>query len=354
MSKKEDLSRTLALDDLGDDISQSELDEWLHASDVFEQDAERLRLAQEVTAAPVKRPKRRDSFEYGSGEDVFGIDFPTALRAADRKFGAETQNPLISSASSLCSKSQTQMPTSSRPVTDLTATKPTRIDLTTTATVTLPQQPVPYEQTRKTFGSDIIIDHSRRTRSLLEPLPQTFSKHSTPPTSFFRDMDEHSSRFRRMMSSSSAVSYVGDDTNSLSDSIMSANSYFNELQGAMAQTQQSRRMIIGALSDSERSDGNNDVATSAHAAAAAVKINNHIASSAQHVNDSNRDARIWNANYWIRRGGRLPNPVSDATRTTTTNDVTKTEANAKRALEIARENMILEKRLAELYKGVGR
>ena len=347
----EDLSRTL--DDLGDDISQSELDEWLHASDVFEQDVERLRLAQEVTAAPVKRLKRRDSFEYGSGEDVFGIDFPTALRAADRKFGAETQNPLISSASSLCSKSQTQMPTSSRPVTDLTATKPTRIDLTTT--VTLPQQPGPYEQTRKTFGSDIIIDHSRRTRSLLESLPQTFSKHSTPPTSFFRDMDEHSSRFRRMMSSSSAVSYVGDDTNSLSDSIMSTNSYFNELQGAMAQTQQSRRMIIGALSDSERSDGNNDVATSAHAAAAAVKINNHVASSAQHVNDG--DARIWNANYWIRRGGRLPNPIrnsSDGTRTTTTNDVIKIEANSKRALEIARENMILEKRLAEMYKGVGR
>lgn len=292
----------LDLDDLSDDISQSELNEWLHTTDVFEQDVARLQVAQAVTAPPVQRPKRRDSFEYDMEQDIFGIDFSTALRAADRKVEAERQNPLISSSSSLCSKSQSQTHTSTspRPAIDLTATRQTIIDLTTTDT--LPQAtPGPCERARNSFESNINIDHSQQTRSLLEPMPKTLRKHSSPSRSFFRDMDEHSSRLRRMMSSSSAVSHIGDDTSSMSDSIMSTRSHFNELQGAMAQTQQSRRMIIRALSDSERSDGNNDVASSAHVAAAAVaaaagKVNNNDAASSSHV-----DARTWHA-IWTRRG----------------------------------------------------
>ena len=143
--------------------------------------------------------------------------------------------------------------------------------------------------------------------------------------------------------------------NIMSDSIMSTRSHFNDLQGAMAQTQQSRRMIIGALSDSERSDGNNDVASSAHVAtAAAVKIKNDVGSSAYVAASA-----VKNIPEFVQPGlGRvtsIPKPVrnsSNATRATN-DEMTEADANVERYLEIAREKMILEMRLAEMYRGVG-
>lgn len=415
----EDLSGDL--DYLSDDVTQTEFDEWLQTTDVFEQDVERP--AQEVIAPPpVQRPKRSD-FKHKSSlehirceKDVFGIDFSTALRAADRKVGAGTQNSWMSSASSLRSKSESQSSTSPRPVIDLTATEPTIIDLTTTDT--LPQPPILCKRARRTFDSNINIEQMltlmgkpssssvaatvarvrhnfpQRTKScpptrrssvnsiesingwqklshldsrkrsfpesmsinnwqkkshqvsrrisLPEPMPPTStptptsSEDSTPPTSFFHKMDEYSTQFHRMMSNSSAASHVRDCTNSTSVSMLSTKKHFNEFQGAMEQTQQSRRMIMGALSPGgTRSDGINDVASSARVDALAVKKM---------------------PEFGIQCGlgvvASLPNPIrnsSDATRTK--NVVTKAETEAKRHLEsIAREQMILEKRLAEMYR----
>ena len=159
-----------------------------------------------------------------------------------------------------------------------------------------------------------------------------------------------------MMSSSSAVS-----PSSMSDSIMSTRSFFNELQGAMAQTQHSRRMIIDALSDSERSDGNSniDVASSVHAAAVAMKINNDVTSGV-HVDVSAVKKKMPELRMQSVLAGVaiLPFPVrnsaSNATRTTNDDEMTKAEENVKRALEVAREKIILDMRLADMYRGVGR
>ena len=130
------------------------------------------------------------------------------------------------------------------------------------------------------------------------------------------------------------MSHVGDDTNSISDSTITSNrSCCNEFHVAMEQTQQSRRMIMGALSGSTRSEGNNHVASGAHVAATALKMPE--------------------CGMQCGLGGvaGLPNPrpnSSDATGTKTM--LTKAEVEAKRNLEgIARQQMILEKRLAEMY-----
>jgi hypothetical protein len=426
----EDLS--CDLDYLSDGVSQTELDEWLQTTDVFDQDVERLRPAPEDTAPPTQRPKRRDfdldhksSLEHGRSEkDMFGIDFPTAIRAAaDRKARVKTHNSSVSSASSLCSKSKSQTITSPRPVIDpqpvidLTASEPAIIDLTTTDNLPQPPRPSPCKRARRTFDSNINIDqlltlmgkpssssvaapgtearahnllesarsypptrrtsvgstesinnwqkqsyqYPQRTRSLPEvmpinnwqkkshqdsrrislpePMPPSSSKDSSSPTSFFRDMDEHSSRIHRMMSSSSAVSHVGDDTNSISDSTITSNrSCCNEFHVAMEQTQQSRRMIMGALSGSTRSDGNNHVASGAHVAATALKMPE------------------CGMQCGLGEVAGLPYPRPNSSDATGTRNVaTKAEAEVKRNLEcIAREQMILEKRLAEMYRGIGR
>ncbi len=486
------------LDYLSDDVAQTELDEWLQTTDVFEQDVERP-TPQEVTAPPpVQQPKRHD-FKHKSSlehvrceKDVFEMDFQTALREADRKVGAGTQNSYVSSASSLCSKSQSQTYTSPQPVIDVTATEPTTrrnfdhksleytrskkdvfgidfptalraasdhhgkvgrelpssdfdkthhsrvssvsslcsksltsispqpvIDLTAneptlidlTTTDALPQPSTPCKRARRTFDSNINIEqmltlmgkplsssdaatvarakhnflertkscpptrrssvdstesnnswqklshldsrarsfpesmpinnwqkksHQDSRRISLPGLPQTSSKDSSPSRSFFHKMDEHSTQFHRMMSSSSTASNVRDCTTSTSDSIMGTKSYFNVLQGAMEQTQQSRRMIIGAISsDGTRSD---DVASSAHVATSAVKKTTEFGTQ-------------------FGQGGvaGLPNPSMNSSDATRTNVVTKAEAEAKRNLEcIAREQMILEKRLAEMNRRFAR
>ncbi len=413
----DDLSVTSDL--LSEDLTQADLDEWLHTTDVFEQNVELERPAQIVTTTPhVHRPKRRDSFDCLE-KDVFGIDVSTALRApADRKIGAELASDLDQthhsrrvSVSSLCSKSLSSI--SPQPVLDLTANESAIIDLTTTDT--LPKPPILFKRARKSFDADSSINvdqmlmrmgkpssssiaatipeargcnllekakscpptrrfsvgstelmsknwqkKSPRRVSLPGALPPTSRRHSSPSTSFFRHMDEHSTRLQRMISTGSAVSHVGDDMNSMNDSIMSNRSLLSELQDSMAQTQQSRRMIIDALSDS---DGKIDVASSAHvdvaaaATAAAVKIDNDVTSGV-HVDVSAVKKKMTEFGMQSVRGGvaGLPKPVrnsSNAIRATNNDEMTKTGADKKRYFEVAREKMILEKRLSEMYGGVG-
>jgi len=141
-----------------------------------------------------------------------------------------------------------------------------------------------------------------------------------------------------MMSSSSEAPRYGDATISCDSTTLSNRSNgYEELQDAMSQTQQSRRMILGALSGSTRRDSSNDIASSAH----------HVPATAVQLPEFGIQCGL------IGMAGPPPHPhslpaSSTATRTTS-DEVTAADAEAKRNLEsIAREQMILEKRLAEI------
>lgn len=91
-------------------------------------------------------------------------------------------------------------------------------------------------------------------------------------------------------------------------------------------------------------------------AAAAAKINNDVTSGV-HVDVSAVD-KMPELRIQSGLGGvaGLPKPVrnsSNATRATNNDEMTKEEANTKRYFEVAREKIILKKRLAEMYGGVG-
>jgi hypothetical protein len=116
--------------------------------------------------------------------------------------------------------------------------------------------------------------------------------------------------------------------------------YFDELQIAMEQTQQSRRMILDAWLDlSNRSDiNNNDVASS----------NADVGSTAEMMEEFGMQCMA------VGMDAPPPQPLptlADTARTASRVKVTAAEAEAKRILEsIAREQMILEKRLTELQR----
>eukprot|EP00986_Skeletonema_menzelii_P003646 scaffold1153_cov147-Skeletonema_menzelii.AAC.2 len=164
-----------------------------------------------------------------------------------------------------------------------------------------------------------------------EPVPPTSSSHgSYLPTSFFRSMDEHSSRLWQMMSSSTSAPHEGG-TNLSGSAIMSNTSTYNELEGAMTQTRQSRQMILGTLSGITRSDSKNDDSSSANAAATAFKLSE------------------FGMQYGPVDMVGPPLPASSDATTRTTAELSSAEA--KRRLErIAKEQIILEKRLAELRR----
>ena len=185
----------------------------------------------------------------------------------------------------------------------------------------------------------------RRTSLLPESMPP-LSKDSSSPTSFFRNMDDQSSHFYRMMSSSGAECHgdamdISDTTTNMMDSSdntkMSSSSYFNdELQSAMEQTQQSRRLILDAFLDSSaRSDGNNVFASSAGAGNVAAAVGT---------------LEEFGMQCGVVGKDCPPHPLptsADTTRATAKVEVTATEAKAKRHLKrIAREQLILEKRFA--------
>eukprot|EP00985_Skeletonema_marinoi_P002595 scaffold1065_cov128-Skeletonema_marinoi.AAC.7 len=434
------------MDHLNDEVSQTELEEWLQTTDVFEQDFERSRSSQGATSSTAYRPKRSDFKRKSSFDDVrsdermFGIDVQTALRAA-RQDGVELassgdvhvsniNNYSASCSSSSSLKSKSQSSNSHQAVIDLTATEPAVIDLTTN---TLCQPPTTcatasptmlyndqdrndrlgsYKRARMTFDSSTNIEEShnmlsladqtsssfvatigatghnlmdrtkscptthrssvefinnwqklshqdpRRTSlpesmainkcqtlshnqdprrtSLSESMPPASSQDSSSPTSFFRSMDEQSSRFHRMIGSGSEAPHYGDATISCDSTTLSNRSNYDELQDAMSQTQQSRRMILGALSGSTRRDSNNDIASSAH----------HVPATAVQLPEFGIQCGL------IGMAGPPPHPHSlpaSSTATRTTDEVTAADAEAKRNLEsIAREQMILEKRLAEI------
>ena len=435
------------MDHLNDEVSQTELEEWLQTTDVFEQEFERSRSSQGVTSSPTYRPKRSDfkrksSFDdVRSDERVFGIDVQTALRGAAQQDGVELassgdvhvsniNNYSASCSSSSSLKSKSQSSNSHQAVIDLTATEPAIIDLTTN---TLCQPPTTcatasptmmydqdrnddrlgsYKRARMSFDSSTNIEESHNMLSLADPtsssfvanigatghnlldrtkscptthrssvefinnwqklshqdprrtslpesmeihkcqtlshqdprrtslsesMPPASSQDSSSPTSFFRSMDEQSSRFHRMMNSGSEAPHYGDATISCDSTTLSNRSNYDELQDAMSQTQQSRRMIMGALSGSTRRDSNNDIASSAH----------HVPATAVQLPEFGIQCGL------IGMAGPPPHPhslpaSSTATRTTDS-EVTAADAEAKRNLEsIAREQMILEKRLAEI------
>jgi len=433
------------MDHLNDEVSsQTELEEWLQTTDVFEQDFERSRSSQGATSSTAYRPKRserKSSFDdVRSDERMFGIDVQTALRAA-RQDGVELassgdvhvsniNNNSASCSSSSSLKSKSQSSNSHQAVIDLTATEPAVIDLTTN---TLCQPPTTcatasptmlyddqdrndrlgsYKRARMSFDSSTNIEEShnmlsladqtsssfvatvgatghnlmdrtkscpttrrssvefinnwqklshqdpRRTSlpesmainkfqtlshnqdprrtSLSESMPPASSQDSSSPTSFFRSMDEQSSRFHRMIGSGSEAPHYGDATISCDSTTLSNRSNYDELQDAMSQTQQSRRMILGALSGSTRRDSNNDIASSAH----------HVPATAVQLPEFGIQCGL------IGMAGPPPHPHSlpaSSTATRTTDEVAAAEAEAKRNLEsIAREQMILEKRLAEI------
>mmetsp|Transcript_5548 Transcript_5548/g.8128 ORF Transcript_5548/g.8128 Transcript_5548/m.8128 type:complete len:442 (+) Transcript_5548:233-1558(+) len=433
------------MDHLNDEVSQTELEEWLQTTDVFEQDFERSRSSQGATSSPPYRPKRSDFKRKSSFDDVrsdermFGIDVQTALRAAqqDRMELASSgdvhvsniNNYSASCSSSSSLKSKSQSSNSHQAVIDLTATEPAIIDLTTN---TLCQPPTTcataspamlyddqdrndrlgsYKRARMSFDSSTNIEEShnmlslvdqtsssfvatvgatghnlmdrtkscpttrrssvefinnwqklshqdpRRTSlpesmainkcqtlshqdprrtSLSESMPPASSQDSSSPTSFFRSMDEQSSRFHRMIGSGSEAPHYGDATISCDSTTLSNRSNYDELQDAISQTQQSRRMILGALSGSTRRDSNNDIASSAH----------HVPATAVQLPEFGIQCGL------IGMAGPPPHPHSlppSSTATRTTDEVTAAEAEAKRNLEsIAREQMVLEKRLAEI------
>jgi len=432
------------MDHLNDEVSsQTELEEWLQTTDVFEQDFERSRSSQGATSSTAYRPKRSDrksSFDdVRSDERMFGIDVQTALRAAqqDRMELASSgdvhvsniNNYSASCSSSSSLKSKSQSSNSHQAVIDLTATEPAIIDLTTN---TLCQPPTTcatasptmlyddqdrndrlgsYKRARMSFDSSTNIEEShnmlslvdqtsssfvatvgatghnlmdrtkscpttrrssvefinnwqklshqdpRRTSlpesmainkcqtlshqdprrtSLSESMPPASSQDSSSPTSFFRSMDEQSSRFHRMIGSGSEAPHYGDATISCDSTTLSNRSNYDELQDAISQTQQSRRMILGALSGSTRRDSNNDIASSAH----------HVPATAVQLPEFGIQCGL------IGMAGPPPHPHSlpaSSTATRTTDEVTAAEAEAKRNLEsIAREQMVLEKRLAEI------
>ena len=414
-------------DPFSDEATQTDLDEWLRTTEVFEQDVERSRSSEEAAASSAQFPmnfRRQSSLDnVRSDEEVFGISIPASLRAA-RQLGMElasidfenTHNSGVSSPSHPSS----QLSTSHQPVIGLKAAEPsiTIIDLTTDDTVSQPPttcDPVgtsptlphydhqdegnPCKRPRKAIESCINTEqilspvaaaaaagtgaralqeksrscppathHSNRDfiynwqkmshqdpgqikdslpepinnwqkkshrdpgrTSPPEPMPPTSSSHgSYLPTSFFRSMDEHSSRLWQMMSSSTSAPHEGG-TNLSGSAIMSNTSTYNELEGAMAQTRQSRQMILGALSGITRSDSKNDDSSSANVAATAFKLSE------------------FGMQYGPVDMVGPPLPASSDATTRTTAELSAAEA--KRRLErIANEQIILEKRLAELRR----
>ena len=122
------------LDYLRDDVTQTELDEWLQTTDVFEQDVECSRSSEKATSSSAQFPmnlqlQRQSSLDdVRPDEEMFGISIPTSLRAA-RQLGVElasidfdnTKNAGVSSSS----PSSSQLPTSRQPVIGLKNKQPT-------------------------------------------------------------------------------------------------------------------------------------------------------------------------------------------------------------------------------------
>ncbi len=379
-------------DPFSDEAAQKDVSEWLRTTDVLDQDFKRSRSSDEATlSSSARRPnkfRRQSSLDYVlSDEEMVGISISTFLRGAAGQLGVEVESTDFDNTHN---SSTSQLSTSHQPVNGLKATKPaSMIDLTTDDAVSQPSTSAHvsisstsphYDHQDKGVNSDQIqssvastgtgaraLPDLRSSRdficnrqkmshqyprqiseSLLEPIPINNwrkmshqdsqmtdapepSHGSSSPNSFFRNMNEHSSQFLRMMSISSATPHGGVSTNSMSGSaIMSDASSYNELEGAMAQTRQSRQMIMGAFSGIARNDSNTD--SSATAAATAGNM-----------------PKFGNQNGQI-------DMVDPAQRLPASSDVNRTSpglsaAEAKRSLEqIAKEQMILEKRLAQLQR----
>ena len=394
MNKMDPLSSNV--DPFSDEATQKDVSEWLRTTDVLDQDFKRSRSSDEATlSSSARRPnkfRRQSSLDYVlSDEEMVGISISAFLRGAAGQLGVESSTDFDNTHDS----SSLRLSTSHQPVNALNATKPaSMIDLTTEDAVS--QQPStsarvsisstsPYydhqdkgvnsDQTQSSVAStgtgeralpdlrssrDFICNRQKMSHqyprqiseSLLEPIPINSwrkmshqdsqmtgapepSHGSSSPISFFRNMSEHSSQFLRMMSISSATPHEGVSTNSMSGSgtaIMSDTSSYNELEGAMAQTpRQSRQMIMGAFSGITRNDSNTD--SSAAVATAACNM----------------------PKFGEEQNGQI-DMVGPAQRAPASSDVNRSSpgmsaAEAKRSLEqIAKEQMILEKRLAQLQR----
>jgi hypothetical protein len=379
------------VDPFSDEATQKDASEWLRTTDVLDQDFKRSRSSDEAaTSSSARRPnkfRRQSSLDYVlSDEEMVGISISTFLRGAAGQLGEESSTK----SHNTHNNSGSQLSTSHQPVNALNATKPaSMIDLTTEDAVSQPSTSAHvsisstsphYDHLDKGVNSDqmqssvastgtgarALRDLSSRdficnrqkmshqyprqtSESLLEPIPINKwrktnhqdsqmtgpaepSHGSSSPISFFRNMSEHSSQFLRMMSISSATPHEEVSTNSMSGSgsaIMSDTSSYNELEGAMAQTRQSRQMVMGAFSGITRNDSSNSSAT--------------VATTARNMPE-------------FRLQNRQIDMVDPAQRAPVSSDVNRTSpglsvAEAKRSLEqIAKEQMILEKRLAQLQR----
>jgi len=178
----------------------------------------------------------------------------------------------------------------------------------------------------------------RRT-SLPESVPSISSHESSLPTSFFCKSSTAEFHDGAMDISDTSKTIDCSDSTKMSSS-GGGGGYFDELQIAMEQTQQSRRMILDAWLDlSNRSDiNNNDVASS----------NADVGSTAEMMEEFGMQCMA------VGMDAPPPQPLptlADTARTASRVKVTAAEAEAKRILEsIAREQMILEKRLTELQR----
>lgn len=422
------------MDQFNDEVTQTELEEWLRSTDVLEEDVQRSRSAPEASSSSTERPKKRRDFKRKSSLEyvpsdgkVFGIDARTALRAA-RQFGeglassrvGKTINPWASSSRS-SSKSKSPSPASLKqeeasskesslpmtrrpfershhqPVIDLTASDDPDEPLTcapvgSSPTMLYCDQVDFSKRARMSFEKDSNAQTSladqtsfssvatteearghllertqscptttrrssldfmnmtewqklhqqgpRRSSSLPESLPPTSSQESSLPTSFFCNSSTTEFRDGDAMDISDT-----SKTMDCSTKMSSGGGYYDELQSAMEQTQQSRRMILDAwLDTSDKSDiNNNDDAASSRADVASAAV-----SAAVMMEEFGMQCRT------VGVDAPPPHPLptsADTTRTTSKVKVTAAEAEAKRILErIAREQMILEKRLTELQR----
>jgi hypothetical protein len=402
MKKMDPLSSNV--DPFSDEAAQKDVSEWLRTTDVLDQDFKRSRSSDEETlSSSARRPnkfRRQSSLDYVlSDEEMVGISISTFLRGAAGQLGVELASTDFDNTHD---NSGSQLSTSHQPVNGLKATKPASIvDLTTEDAVSQPPMSArvsisstsPYYdhqgkdnacirarkaiddsnintgQKQSSIAStgtgalpdlrssrDFICNRQNMSHqyprqiseSLLEPIPINNwrkmshqdsqmtgapepSHGSSSPNSFFRNMSEHSSQFLRMMSISSTTPHEEVSTNSMSGkAIMSDTSSYNELEGAMAQTRQSRQMIMGAFSGITRNDSNTDPSATAAATAS-------------------------NMPKFGTQNGQI-DMVDPAQRAPASSDANRASpgmsaAEAKRSLEqIAKEQMILEKRLAQLKR----
>ncbi len=207
----------------------------------------------------------------------------------------------------------------------------------------------------------------RRTslpESMLSPAPTTGSiRQETPsscPASFFHRMEKQSFQFYRVMSSGCSSNNVEQDGHhddnammmdvSETSNVSNSSSYYDELQAAMEQTHQSRRMIMNTLLDGSGKEG--------------IDINNGhaVASGVAEIANKMLEEELGVQQCGVVGEGGLPPPPPSMTTTTIMAAAQRRkkaaeEAEAKRSLErIRREQMILEKRLTELQlqRGSGR